>query len=108
MSLRNHSWNVVVKILTKQFGFTVIRQKGSHISLVDEDKKRLVVIPRHDPIKEHTLKSILDQAGIAKEDFIKYLTIPYLISFDSITGSVGLSPLRYTGSVVCETNLTLR
>jgi len=73
MSLRNHSWNVVVKILTKHYDFTVVRQKGSHISLVDKDRKRLVVIPRHDPLKEPTLKSVLDQAGVSKEDFIKHL-----------------------------------
>jgi len=73
MSLRNHSWNIVVKILTKYFNFTIVRQKGSHISLADKDRKRLVVIPRHDPLKEPTLKSILDQAGVSKEDFIKYL-----------------------------------
>ena len=73
MSLRNQSWNVVVKILTKHFDFTVVRQKGSHISLVDKDRKQLVVIPRHDPLKEPTLKSILDQAGVSKKDFIRHL-----------------------------------
>ena len=73
MSLRNHSWNVVVKILTKYFEYTVLRQKGSHISLVNRDRKRLVVIPRHDPLKEPTLKSILDQAGVSNEEFSKYL-----------------------------------
>jgi len=73
MSLRNHSWNVVVKILTEYFEYTVLRQKGSHISLVNRDRKRLVVIPRHDPLKEPTLKSILDQAGVSNEEFTKYL-----------------------------------
>jgi len=73
MSLRNHSWNIVVKILTKHYDFTVVRQKGNHISLVDNDRKRLVVIPRHNPLKEPTLKSILDQAGVSKKDFIKHL-----------------------------------
>lgn len=73
MSLRNHSWNIVVKILTKHYDFTVVRQKGNHISLVDNDRKRLVVIPRHNSLKEPTLKSILDQAGVSKKDFIKHL-----------------------------------
>ncbi|MBA2267379.1 MAG: type II toxin-antitoxin system HicA family toxin [Nitrosopumilus sp.] len=71
--MRNHSWNIVVKILTKHYDFTVVRQKGNHISLVDNDRKRLVVIPRHNPLKEPTLKSILDQAGVSKKDFIKHL-----------------------------------
>lgn len=73
MSLRNHSWNVVFKILTKYFEFTVIIQNGSYTSLVNKDRKKLVVIPLHNPLKEPTLKSILDQAGVSKDDFIKYL-----------------------------------
>jgi len=38
--------------------------------LVGEDG-RYVTVPRHDPIKEATLRSILDQAGISKEGFLK-------------------------------------
>ena len=72
MNLRNHSWSTVIRILTKHYDFTV-RQKGGHISLVDKNKKRLVVIPRHVPLKEPTLKSILDQAELTKDDFLKYL-----------------------------------
>jgi hypothetical protein len=34
---------------------------------------RLVPVPRHDPIAEGTLRAILDQAGISREDFIKDL-----------------------------------
>ena len=30
-----------------------------------------VTVPRHDPIKEPTLKSILDQAGISKNEFLQ-------------------------------------
>lgn len=69
MSLRNHSWRDVIKVL-QHFGFQVYRQKGSHIHLMNMDRK-YVTVPRHDPIKEPTLKSILDQAGISKEDFLK-------------------------------------
>lgn len=69
MSLRNHSWCDVIKV-RQHFGFQVHRQKGSHIHLMNMDGK-YVTVPRHDPIKEPTLKSILDQAGISKEDFLK-------------------------------------
>jgi predicted RNA binding protein YcfA (HicA-like mRNA interferase family) len=34
---------------------------------------RYATVPRHDPIKEPTLKSILDQAGISKEEFLDEL-----------------------------------
>lgn len=69
MSLRNYSYREVLKVLRK-YGFTVKRQRGSHISLTHDDG-RYVTVPRHDPIKEPTLKSILDQAKISKEDFLR-------------------------------------
>lgn len=68
MSLRNHGWREVLKVLRK-YGFEENRQKGSHIQLMRNDGK-FVTVPRHDPIKETTIKSILDQAGITKEDFL--------------------------------------
>lgn len=34
---------------------------------------RLVVVPAHDPIKFGTMKSILAQAGISEEDFLKHV-----------------------------------
>jgi len=67
LSLRNHNWREVVKVLS-HFDFQVRRQKGSHIQLGHKDG-RYVTVPRHDPIKEPTLKSILEQAKISKEDF---------------------------------------
>ncbi|NHI04344.1 hypothetical protein DYY67_1202 [Candidatus Nitrosotalea sp. TS] len=71
MSLRNHNWRDVVKVLSRS-GFQITRQKGSHIQLSHNDG-RYVTVPRHDPIKEPTLKSILEQAKITKEEFFKQL-----------------------------------
>ncbi|MGI0049733.1 MAG: type II toxin-antitoxin system HicA family toxin [Nitrososphaera sp.] len=68
MSLRNHSYRDVLKVLNR-YGFRIVRQRGSHISMVHQDG-RYLTIPRHDPIKEPTLKSILDQARISKEEFL--------------------------------------
>ncbi len=63
---------VLPKILIKYFGFRLDRQKGSHMILLD-DKNRMVVIPLHDKdLKEGTLHSILNQAGLKKGDVIKY------------------------------------
>jgi len=73
MSLRNKSSDTVIKILTKYYGFEIARQKGSHVSLLNKELGKFVVVPRHNPIKEPTLKSILNQAGLTKDDFLKYL-----------------------------------
>ena len=68
MSLRNHNFRDVLKVLIHH-GFYVDRQSGSHIQLTHADG-RYVTVPRHDPIKEGTLKSILFQANITKEEFL--------------------------------------
>lgn len=56
-------------------GFTPIRQAGSHVILVKEDKNGKVgcVVPLHDELKIRTLKGILKQAKIEEEDFLKQL-----------------------------------
>ena len=71
LSLRNHGYREVLKVLDRR-GFRLVRQRGSHIILVHEDG-RYVTVPRHEPIKEPTLKSILDQARISKEEFLDEL-----------------------------------
>ena len=67
MSLRNHSWRDVVKALGK-LGFMVKRQSGSHIVMEHPDG-RWTMVPRHDPIKVGTMKSIVEDVGITAEDF---------------------------------------
>ena len=64
----------VIKILSKQ-GFTVARQKGSHIILIKESKdgKKGVVVPNHKEIDKGTLLEIIRQSGMTKEDFLKLI-----------------------------------
>lgn len=60
----------VIRALTHA-GFKVISQKGSHIFLTDGKHK--ITVPRHDPIKKGTLLSIIQQAGLTKEEFLELL-----------------------------------
>lgn len=69
MSLRNHNWRDVYKVLVKH-GFYVDRQRGDHMQMVNPDG-RFVTLIRQNPIKIGTLKSILIQADISQEEFIK-------------------------------------
>jgi predicted RNA binding protein YcfA (HicA-like mRNA interferase family)/predicted RNase H-like HicB family nuclease len=71
LSLRNHDWREVIKVLA-HYGFAPERQRGSHILLKHPDGRRATV-PRHDPIKEGTLRSILDELKVSKEEFLKYV-----------------------------------
>ena len=71
MSLPVLNWREVLKALAKK-GFRPLRQKGSHI-MVEDAKGRFVVVPRKDEIKRGTLLSILEEAGLTKEEFLKLL-----------------------------------
>ena len=74
MKLPILSGREVIKILSKQ-GFTMARQKGSHIILVknSENGKKGVVVPNHSEIDKGTLLEIIRQAGLTKEEFIKLI-----------------------------------
>jgi len=55
----------------KRFGFTSIRQTGSH--LIMRKDSLTVVVPQHKPLKPGTLKGLIEQAGLTVEDFVKKL-----------------------------------
>jgi predicted RNA binding protein YcfA (HicA-like mRNA interferase family) len=65
--------NQLIKILEKA-GFKVIRQKGSHVILINEESTRIVV-PMHPgkEIKPGLLRAILREAGVNREKFLKLL-----------------------------------
>jgi len=60
----------VIKTLVK-LGFVVVRQKSSHVFLQRESDT--VTVPLHNPVKKGTLKSILKQANVSLDDFLKVL-----------------------------------
>lgn len=68
------SGDEVIKVL-KKAGFEVVRQRGSHVSLHKRtpDGIILTVVPRKPEIKRGTLLSILRQAKISREEFLKLL-----------------------------------
>jgi predicted RNA binding protein YcfA (HicA-like mRNA interferase family) len=64
----------VIRALRGQ-GFQVVSQKGSHIKMkkIAPNDTRIVIIPDHPEIPVGTLKSIIRQAGMTEEEFIKLL-----------------------------------
>ena len=64
------SGNEAVNAL-QRLGFTVVRQKGSHI-ILRQDMYGCVV-PNHREIKTGTLAGILKKAGVSVEEFITAL-----------------------------------
>jgi predicted RNA binding protein YcfA (HicA-like mRNA interferase family) len=60
----------IISALSKK-GFVYKSQKGSHTKY--SNGHRITIIPMHDTVARGTLKSILLQAGIELEDFLKLL-----------------------------------
>jgi predicted RNA binding protein YcfA (HicA-like mRNA interferase family) len=52
-------------------GFRVAREGRKHIVMTDG--KRLVTIPRHDPVNALTMAGIVRDAGLGEDDFRKLL-----------------------------------
>ncbi len=69
-SLRKVSGEKLLKILCNKFGFHVLRQRGSHVSIAKEtvNGKIGTVIPMHSELKIGTLGAIIKQAQISEED----------------------------------------
>lgn len=61
----------LVKILTKHFGFRVLRQRGSHVTLTNDIS--FITVPLHPELDRGTLNAILIDARIEREEFVKYL-----------------------------------
>lgn len=63
------------KEITKKFeklGYVKDRQKGNHLILYNLSLKKRIVIPIHvRDMPKGTLLSIIKQAGLSKEEFIK-------------------------------------
>ena len=57
-------------------GFKFKSQKGSHAKYVKVSKNaptRTAIVPMHDEVAKGTLQSILEQAGMSLDDFMKKL-----------------------------------
>lgn len=73
--LRKVSGDKLLKVLCNKFGFSVVRQRGSHVVLVKEDfnGKFGTVIPMHKELKIGTLKGILKQAKVSEDEISEFL-----------------------------------
>lgn len=72
--LKKISGKDCVKILCNKFGFTAVRQTGSHIILKKVTSEGTIgtVVPHHRELKVGTLKGILRLAKVSEEEFVKF------------------------------------
>ena len=69
------SWRDVVRALERA-GFVFDRQKGGHMVYYHPQTNATAVIPRHREIKKGTLREILRQAGLTREEFLGLIKNP--------------------------------
>jgi len=57
--------------LLERYGFKEVRRKGSHIVMQKRTGNSTITvpIPNHKELKKGTLKSIIRQSGVSKEEF---------------------------------------
>ncbi len=67
-------YHEIVRALQRD-GWTVVRQRGSHIRLQKRigDEVLKITVPAHRPVKRSTLAQILKQARIEVERFLELL-----------------------------------
>jgi len=63
----------VIKVLERT-GFRIVRQKGSHVIMMNEKGVR-IVIPVHPgrDVKPGLIRAIIKEAGLKREDYFKLL-----------------------------------
>ena len=61
-----------VKVLDK-VGFYLKRQHGSHLILRRDNPFAQVVVPNHKELDRGTLRSIIRQAGLGVDEFVRLL-----------------------------------
>jgi predicted RNA binding protein YcfA (HicA-like mRNA interferase family) len=64
----------VIKALTKT-GFRVEGKKGSHVKIKKKENGKIliVIVPDHEELAGGTLKSILRQANLSRDEFLTLL-----------------------------------
>lgn len=61
-----------IKIFQK-FGWSIARQRGSHIILTKPGHIATLSVPNHDQVARGTLRSLISKAGLTVEEFVDTL-----------------------------------
>jgi len=74
MKLPAISGHDAIKTL-KKAGFSVIRQKGSHVRLekINGETVIKITVPLHKTLKKGTLERIIKDAGLTTDEFLQLL-----------------------------------
>ena len=62
----------VLRVLA-HFGYLPDHQTGSHIICRHSESRRLVVVPAHNPVAKGTVRAIIREAGLTRDEFLENL-----------------------------------
>ena len=70
---KTFSGKQVVKVLSRNFGFYFVSQKGSHVKLRKKVGRKTIttIVPLHKELSRGTLLGVLELAEVKEEDFKK-------------------------------------
>ena len=68
-ALRSLSGKEVVQIF-ERFGWSVARQRGSHIILIKDGEMATLSVPNHKEVAKGTLRSLIRAAGLTVDEFL--------------------------------------
>jgi len=70
---KTFSGKEVMKILIREFGFSFISQRGSHVKLRKKVRGRAIttIVPMHRELVRGTLLGVLELAEVEEQDFIE-------------------------------------
>jgi predicted RNA binding protein YcfA (HicA-like mRNA interferase family) len=57
----------------ENFGWQIVRQRGSHIILVKEGHRATLSVPDHKEVGRGTLRSLIRASGLTVEEFVANL-----------------------------------
>jgi len=60
-----------LSLFFQKHGFVITRQAGSHQRLVHQDGRKITIAIHNKPIAPGTLQSILKQAVMSRQEFLK-------------------------------------
>ena len=65
----------VIRVLEK-VGYVVVRQKGSHVRLIDDSnpEHKPITVPLHKQIDKGLLRAIIRDADMTVDEFVKLLS----------------------------------
>ena len=73
---RDVSGAELIVLLRRKYGYSVLRQRGSHMQLRTNylGQPHMVTVPRHNPVRVGTLNTILDRVarylGITRDELL--------------------------------------